>query len=110
MASGQLTLISTTMGTPFEIDTRGRILLIEDIDEQPYSIDRMLTDEAYYRAHQIEDNAYGDGCSAGRIVDLMLSRGWQLPPGSRAGHKPHVSFARETSDLVGRRDATAKNL
>jgi muramoyltetrapeptide carboxypeptidase len=31
------------MGTPFEIDTRGRILLLEDIDEQPYSIDRMLT-------------------------------------------------------------------
>jgi muramoyltetrapeptide carboxypeptidase len=40
---GNLTLISTTMGTPFEIDTRGRILLLEDIDEQPYSIDRMLT-------------------------------------------------------------------
>jgi muramoyltetrapeptide carboxypeptidase len=31
------------MGTPYEIDTRGRILLIEDVDEQPYSIDRMLT-------------------------------------------------------------------
>ena len=31
------------MGTPFEIDTRGRILLLEDVDEQPYSIDRMLT-------------------------------------------------------------------
>jgi len=40
---GNLTLISTTMGTPYEIDTRGRILLLEDIDEQPYSIDRMLT-------------------------------------------------------------------
>jgi muramoyltetrapeptide carboxypeptidase len=43
LVGGNLTLISTTMGTPFEIDTRGRILLIEDIDEQPYSIDRMLT-------------------------------------------------------------------
>ena len=40
---GNLTLISTTMGTPFEIETRGRILLLEDVDEQPYSIDRMLT-------------------------------------------------------------------
>ena len=43
LVGGNLTLISTTMGTPFEIDTRGRILLLEDIDEQPYSIDRMLT-------------------------------------------------------------------
>jgi muramoyltetrapeptide carboxypeptidase len=31
------------MGTPYEIETRGRILLLEDVDEQPYSIDRMLT-------------------------------------------------------------------
>ena len=38
-----LTLISTTMGTPFEVETRGKILLLEDVDEQPYSIDRMLT-------------------------------------------------------------------
>jgi len=43
LAGGNLTLISTTMGTPFEIDTQGRILLLEDVDEQPYSIDRMLT-------------------------------------------------------------------
>ncbi len=43
LAGGNLTLISTTMGTPFEIDTRGRILFLEDTEEQPYSIDRMLT-------------------------------------------------------------------
>jgi muramoyltetrapeptide carboxypeptidase len=43
LAGGNLTLIATTMGTPYEIDTRGRILFIEDVDEQPYSIDRMLT-------------------------------------------------------------------
>src|SRR5712664_2909616 len=30
LVGGNLTLISTTMGTPFEIETRGRILLIED--------------------------------------------------------------------------------
>lgn len=43
LAGGNLTLISTTMGTPFEIETRGRILFLEDVDEEPYSIDRMLT-------------------------------------------------------------------
>ena len=31
------------MGTPYEIDSRGRILLLEDVDEEPYRIDGMLT-------------------------------------------------------------------
>lgn len=43
LIGGNLTLLSTTLGTPYEIDTRGKIVFIEDIDEQPYSIDRMLT-------------------------------------------------------------------
>jgi muramoyltetrapeptide carboxypeptidase len=43
LAGGNLTLISTTLGTPFEIETRGRILLLEDIEEDIYRIDRMLT-------------------------------------------------------------------
>lgn len=43
LIGGNLTLISTTMGTPYEIDTRGCILFTEDVDEEPYRIDRMLT-------------------------------------------------------------------
>jgi muramoyltetrapeptide carboxypeptidase len=43
LAGGNLSLISATLGTPYEIDTRGRILFLEDVDEQPYAIDRMLT-------------------------------------------------------------------
>ncbi|MFN0112657.1 MAG: LD-carboxypeptidase [Blastocatellia bacterium] len=43
LVGGNLTLISTTMGTPYEIDTRGAILFLEDIGEEPYRIDRMLT-------------------------------------------------------------------
>jgi muramoyltetrapeptide carboxypeptidase len=43
LIGGNLSLISTLMGTPWEIDTRGRILFLEDVGEQPYSIDRMLT-------------------------------------------------------------------
>ena len=39
---GNLTLICSTMGTPYEIETRGRILLLEDTGEAPYRIDRML--------------------------------------------------------------------
>ena len=39
---GNLTLISTTMGTPYEIETKGKILLLEDTGEAPYRIDRMI--------------------------------------------------------------------
>lgn len=42
-AGGNLSLIASTMGTPYEIDTAGSILLLEDVGEPPYRIDRMLT-------------------------------------------------------------------
>lgn len=43
LIGGNLSLIAATMGTPFEVDTRGAIFFIEDVGEQPYQIDRMLT-------------------------------------------------------------------
>jgi muramoyltetrapeptide carboxypeptidase len=43
LTGGNLTLISTTLGTPFEIETRGKILFLEDVDEEPHRVDRMLT-------------------------------------------------------------------
>jgi muramoyltetrapeptide carboxypeptidase len=43
LAGGNLSLISASMGTPYEIDTRGAILFLEDIGEEPYRIDEMLT-------------------------------------------------------------------
>ena len=43
LIGGNLTLVCTTMGTPYEIETAGRILFIEDVGEEPYRIDRFLT-------------------------------------------------------------------
>ncbi|MGL4569066.1 MAG: S66 peptidase family protein [Fusobacteriaceae bacterium] len=43
LIGGNLTLIASLMGTPYEIDTKGKILFLEDIDEEPYRIDRILT-------------------------------------------------------------------
>ncbi|MFD3158640.1 LD-carboxypeptidase [Haloimpatiens sp. FM7330] len=43
LVGGNLSLICSTLGTPYEIDTKNKILFIEDIDEPPYKIDRMLT-------------------------------------------------------------------
>lgn len=42
LAGGNLTLLTSTLGTKYELDTRGKILLIEDIEESPLRVDRML--------------------------------------------------------------------
>lgn len=43
LTGGCLTLIKQLMGTRYEIDTKNKILFIEDVSEEPHSIDRMLT-------------------------------------------------------------------
>jgi muramoyltetrapeptide carboxypeptidase len=43
LAGGNLTLLSSTLGTPYAIDPRGRVLVIEDVHEAPYRIDRYLS-------------------------------------------------------------------
>ncbi|MCE5255938.1 MAG: LD-carboxypeptidase [Spirochaetaceae bacterium] len=42
LVGGNLSLITSGIGTPWELDTRGKILFLEDVDEAPYRIDRML--------------------------------------------------------------------
>jgi muramoyltetrapeptide carboxypeptidase len=39
---GCLSMLVASLGTPFEIQTEGSILFIEDVAEKPYRIDRML--------------------------------------------------------------------
>jgi len=43
LTGGNLSLIVSTLGTPYEIDTCGKILCLEEVGESPYRIDRMLT-------------------------------------------------------------------
>lgn len=43
LVGGNLTILTSMLGTEFEIDTSGKILFIEDVSEQAYQIDRMLT-------------------------------------------------------------------
>jgi len=43
LIGGNLTVLSTLMGTPFLPSFDGAILFLEDVDEAVYSVDRMLT-------------------------------------------------------------------
>jgi muramoyltetrapeptide carboxypeptidase len=43
LTGGNLTLVTFSLGTPFAIETEGRVLFLEEVNEEPYRIDRMLT-------------------------------------------------------------------
>ena len=43
LAGGCLSLVTALIGTPWEIDLRGKVFFFEDVDEAPYGIDRMLS-------------------------------------------------------------------
>lgn len=43
LLGGCLSLVASLVGTPWELDLRGAIFCFEDIHEQPYRVDRMLT-------------------------------------------------------------------
>lgn len=43
LVGGSLSVLCATIGTPWQPPFRGRILFFEDVSEQPYRFDRMLT-------------------------------------------------------------------
>jgi len=43
LVGGCLSILVASLGTPYALETTGRLLFIEDVNEKPYRIDRMLT-------------------------------------------------------------------
>jgi len=68
LLGGNLLLISRLLGTEFEPDFRGRILFLEEIHEEPYKIDRMLTH--LWLAKKLQQVA---GIAFGRFTDADAS-------------------------------------
>lgn len=69
LLGGNLTLVCGSLGTPWQIDATGAILLLEDVDEQPYAIDRML--------HQLKAAGVLDACAGvvfGESVGCLTGR------------------------------------
>ncbi|MEN0110550.1 MAG: LD-carboxypeptidase [Planctomycetota bacterium] len=42
LCGGNLSLVASLTGTEYQLDTEGRVLFLEDVNEAPYRIDRML--------------------------------------------------------------------
>lgn len=104
LVGGNLSLLSSTMGTKFEIDTAGKILLIEDINEEPRAVDRMLNQ--LYMAGKLQEAAgilVGDfnNCVPERELSLTLDEvldhyiklaGRPALKGFNMGHcSPHIA-------------------
>ena len=44
LIGGNLSIVVTLLGTSYDVDYKDKILYLEDVDEKPYRIDRMLTE------------------------------------------------------------------
>ena len=61
IVGGNLSLLVSMIGTPYEVDTKGKILFIEDVDEEVRRLDRMMYQLKY--SDKLDDAAgiiFGD--------------------------------------------------
>lgn len=43
LVGGNLSLVVSVIGTPYDVDTENKIIFLEEVGEEPYRVDRMLT-------------------------------------------------------------------
>ncbi|WP_026895143.1 S66 peptidase family protein [Clostridiisalibacter paucivorans] len=85
IVGGNLALIASTIGTPYEIDTKNKILFLEDIGEEPFSIDRMLTQ--LYHSGKLQD---ANGIVLGDWADCTPIE-----------HKENLTLLQIFDDIIG---------
>lgn len=107
LTGGCLTLVAAALGSPLAIETKGRILFLEDTKEAPYRIDRMLVQlknaglfEGLTGLVFGEMSSCEDGVSDLRAVlsDVLADTSFPIAYGLEAGHG-----ARNTPLPLGRR-------
>lgn len=103
LVGGNLSLIVSTLGTPYEIDTKDCLLLIEDIDETPYKVDSMLNQlKLAGKLHEAAGIVIGDFANSKSnnlsltldeiYLDFFANLGIPVMSGFKIGHCfPHFS-------------------
>lgn len=100
LVGGCLSTIVSSIGTPYEIDTNGAILFLEDVGEPPYRLDRMLTHlKLAGKFESLRGILLGrffegeppDGADSGpeMMKELLRSAGVPILANFPAGHGPH---------------------
>jgi muramoyltetrapeptide carboxypeptidase len=95
LLGGCLSLLTATLGTDWFPELNGAVVFLEDVNEPPYKIDRMLTHLALSgNLDRIGGMIIGhlDGSDAGRagvelIADNLRSFRWPLAWGLDSGHR-----------------------
>lgn len=75
IVGGCLSILVAGLGTPHAIETKGRLLFLEDVNEKPYRVDRMLTQ--LRQAGKLEGVAgvlFGDMTGCGHAGDAVTVR------------------------------------
>ena len=111
---GNLTIVCSTLGTDNEIDTQGKVLFLEEINEEPYAVDRLLMQLVH--AGKIRDCVgiiLGDFGGAEKeeimetVREILLRAGKVVAADVPAGHtSPNLTIplgARCILDVIGGR-------
>jgi len=78
LCGGCLSLVAATLGTPYQIDTAGKLLLLEDIDEAPHRIERALVQFAQAGIlARAAGFVIGQATNADETKTLPMRRIWQ---------------------------------
>ena len=85
LVGGCLTLLASSIGTPFEVETEGCVLMVEDLNTEPYLVDTALN-------HLIRAGKL-DGVAGLRLRD---ERQPEAPDGAR-GRRSRRSRSRRSS-------------
>jgi muramoyltetrapeptide carboxypeptidase len=98
MMGGCLSVLVTSLGTPYEIETNGKLLFLEDVGERPYRVERMLTH--LKMAGKLDHlaglvfgdfiNCEGDGSREVRQIvgEMFAHASYPVVMGLPAGHGP----------------------
>jgi muramoyltetrapeptide carboxypeptidase len=100
LTGGNLSMITSTLGTPYEIDTHNKILFLEEINEDPYKIDRMLLQLKYAgKLSAAKGIILGDfspqtlETMAQSIRDIIIPQGLPTVAGLPCGHtSPNITL------------------
>ncbi len=71
LTGGCLSLLVASMGTPYEINTKGSLLFMEDVNEKPYAVDRMLTQlKLGGKFDQVKGIIFGSFVGGGEVAHI----------------------------------------
>lgn len=85
LLGGNLSLVASTAGTPYQPRTRGSLLFLEEVGEEPYRVDRLLTQ--LLLAGMLDgvagilfgDTAGPQSAGSGNLVEVLRDRLGNLP-------------------------------